>query len=466
MISWCHHATPGRALACATVLLLLPSSNALDGQQPTANGVERHAITLEQALAEARLGNADLGLSAAQARMAEAELGRARATLLPNASVTSGWMRTSDPVATFGTKLRQGRFSEADFSLRALNDPLPVEDWESRASVAWEPVAPSRWAARSAASHGARAADWSEVRAREATDYRTRVLYFGALRAAEREAAASSALEAAEAVLEQFRRRSEQGRLTDADVLQARAERETARADLAAVRQGREEAAVVLAVHLGWSPEERLPEPVDRLEEPPSRPTSHAVAATGRLDERSDLRAAAERVRAAEGRVSGARLDFLPTLGAFGSWSSHGTGPFEGAGTDWTVGIGLHWSLFEGWGRGADLEAARAGLAAARLERERALREARGEVLLARRGLQAAAESYEAARAAREAAGSGRELMRRRFGEGLATPADLLQAEARARAAEAAAVDALARYHMAAARLRFASGGPFEEVGR
>lgn len=457
---------PG-ALALAVILAPLLAAFPARGQAQ-AMGAEHRGITLEEAIREARRGNADLGLSRARERMAAAEAGMARAALLPSASVSSGWTRTTDPVATFGTKLRQGRFSQPDFALEALNDPRPVEDWESRASVGWEPVVPARWARRSAAEHASRAAGWTKSRTRQATDYRTRLFYYETLRTAGRVEAAEAAVAAAEAVFEQFQRREEQGLVTRADVLQARAELEAARAETAAARQVEREATVALAVHLGWSPEERLPRPLDELS-PPSGSAAGSERADGEaaeLAQRSDLRAAEEGVRAAEAEVDAARLAFLPALGAFATWASHGTAPFGGDGTDWTVGVGLRWSLFEGLGRNAELESARAGLAAARLERERAVRSARGELLLARRALAATEEAFEAARSAREAARTGRDLMRRRFAEGLATPADLLQAEARTRTREAAAVDALARYHQAKARLRFATAAHTGEVGR
>lgn len=457
---------PG-ALVLAVLLTSLLTAIPSGAQEPAARP-ERRGITLEEAIQEARRGNADLGLSEARERMAAAEAGLARAALLPNASVSSAWTRTTDPVATFGTKLRQGRFGQSDFALEALNDPYPVEDWESRASLGWEPVVPARWARRSAAEHASRASGWTRTRTRQATDYRTRLYYYEALRTADRVEAARAAVDAAEAVLEQFRRREEQGLVTRADVLQARAELDAARAGAAGARQGEREAAVALAVHLGWSPDERLPRPLDELT-PPSGPGAGPVRAGGEaagVRQRSDLMAAEEGVRAAEAEVEAARLAFLPALGAFATWANHGTAPFSGDGTDWTVGVGLRWSLFEGLGRNAELESARAGLTAARLERERAVRSARGELLLARRALRAAGEAFEAARSAREAARTGRDLMRRRFAEGLATPADLLQAEARTRTTETGAVDALARYHQARARLRFATAAPTGEGER
>ncbi len=60
-----------------------------------------------------------------------------------------------------------------------------------------------------------------------------------------------------------------------------------------------------------------------------------------------------------------------------------------------------------------------------------------------------------ATQAAARAAESGRDLMRRRFDEGLATAADLLQAEARATGMRNQAINALAQFHTAVARLEF-----------
>ena len=444
-------ATVGALLAC-----VVAGSGA--SAQPAPDEPPSRPLGLEEALEEARRHNTTLRLSGVEERIARSELVRARAALLPRLSVSSGWTRSVDPVAVFGTKLRQGRFGEPDFAPSALNDPAAVDDWETRASAGWDVLDPSRWAARSSADHGARAAGWIERRTAEATDYRTRVLYYESQRGRERVAAAEAAREAAGEVVRQFERRRDEGLLTRADLLQARAEHQAARAEVAAARQAAREAGVELAVHLGWSPD-TMPVATEEPAEPGPIPTP-----AGTAGERADVRAAAERVRAAEAGVSSARLSFLPTLGTFAAWSSHADEAFGGDGTDWTVGVGLRWSVFEGLGRKADLERARAELTAARLEHDRLVREARGEVVSARHGLTAAREAFQAAVAAREAAVAGRDLMRRRFGEGLATPAELLQAEARARRAEARSVDALARYHIARARLRFARAETRQET--
>jgi cobalt-zinc-cadmium efflux system outer membrane protein len=171
---------------------------------------------------------------------------------------------------------------------------------------------------------------------------------------------------------------------------------------------------------------------------------------------RADLRARAAAVDAAESARTKARLSWLPSLDAFASYSIHGQDFLSDSGDDWTVGVALRWDVFTGLRRPAEAERAGAELRAAELEYRQGLREARGEVRRARRAVASAREAVEASRAAREAAREGRDLLRRRFEEGLATAADLLQAEARATAMAVRAVDALAGYHVAVARLRFA----------
>lgn len=447
-------APTGRLAAVLGILggiVALAAGPAAAQQTPAAGTGGVVELSLREAVERAREQNVELRLAGARSEGSRARARAAAAPLLPRLDLESGWGRTTDPVGAFGTKLRQGVFGSDDLAIDALNAPDPIGDWSTSAVVRWSVASPDRWAARSAADRRAASTEWSEARSREATDLRTRTLYYGALRAEARVRTAEAALEAARSTGERFRRRREEGMLTEADLLQARAEREAAEADVAAAREGRHGARIELGLHLGWDPDDSLPSPSDSLA-PPEEPAPAEFDPT----RRADVLARAAAVEAAEAGSRQAELSWLPSLEAFGSWSRHGDDPFSGGGTGWTVGVGLRWSLFTGFRRPAEAREADAELMAARLEHRQALREARGEVQRTRRSVKAARRAVEASRAAREAAREGRELMRRRFEEGLATPSDLLQAEARATAMEVRAVDALARYHVARARLRFA----------
>lgn len=413
-------------------------------------------VTLERALEEAKRANPALRLAGERREMAEAGSRLASSRLLPRLDLESGWLRSGDPVAVFGTKLRQGTFGPSDLAIDALNDPAPADDWRTALRLSWAGASPQVWAARSAAGHRAAAAELEAVRVRQATAYRTRVLYFEAVREEARVEAAGAAREAASATVDRFRRRHEEGLATRADLLQARAELSAARAELLDARRRREDARLRLGLHLGWGADS-LPAPTDSLASP--RPLPEApLDPTGR----PDLRARHQALEAAEAEEARAKMGYLPRLEAFADYSLHDAEPFGSSGTDWSVGVGLRWNLFGGFGRSARVQRSSAGVQAARIEHRQAVREARVEVRQARRAVAATERAVEATAAAREASLEGRELMRRRFEEGLATPSDLLEAEARAVRMRARAIDALADYHVARAGLRLALG---HEIG-
>ena len=128
---------------------------------------------------------------------------------------------------------------------------------------------------------------------------------------------------------------------------------------------------------------------------------------------------------------------------------------FQKDGDNWTVGVGLKWNIFSGFSRSKDKQRADAAHSIAQTRYDEAFRKATAELAEARDGVNSARQAVAATLAADAAAEAGAELMRRRFEEGLATAADLLQAETRRAQAESHAIDAQAGLHMAEARLRF-----------
>lgn len=421
-----------------------------------------HAAPAQEVVRPLTLGEAEtialgrapaLQVAVERSRAAEAQARAAGSFRYPSLELRTGWLRSDDPVAAFGTKLRQQRFQEADFALSTLNDPPPVTDWTAGAGLTWRALDPTAWAARAAGREAAAAADWSAERARTHVLFRTRALYYRIVQAEARVGAAEAAVEAGRATVQRFTRRREEGLLTRADALQAEAELAAAEARLAGVRQLRDEARLELGLHLGWAADS-VPGAADAL--PPVHPLAPLPEDGGRTARRSDLRALEARVRSAEASLRGARHHWFPAFEAFAGYQKHADAPFASDGTQWSIGLGLRWTAFDGLAREARAEVAMAKLRAARVEYEDALRSARVEARLARQAVESTLTALTASEAAWRAAAEGRELMRRRFEEGLAGATDLLAAEARAAELEARAIDALGDHHVARARLRFA----------
>lgn len=450
-----------RMLWIGVVLLAVFPGSTL-GQQ---SGAVR-SISLDEAIAEALEGNAGLAISRAETDVASAGAKQASSFLWPRIDVASGWTRSNDPVFAFGTKLRQGIFVESDLALDALNNPDPISDWETSASLQWKLLSPQVWAGRSAASNAAEAADWKELRTREATVLRTEVLYLEAQRADAQTRAAKRAEEAALSARDVFERREAEGFLTRAEVLQAEADYQGAVAGRIEAEHREADAYRQLAVYLGWGPEVTLAL-TDTLElvavaagdpDASSDPDRvRADGATGPFDPalRADLQALAKARDAAAANASRAKLGYLPELDAFAGYAMHGSGLFQDDGNSWIGGVALRWNVFSGLSRSADTRRADAERAIAETRYDASLRAARAEVLEARGAVDAAFRAASAAVIGDRAASLGRDLMRMRFDEGLATATDLLAADSRAARARSGAINASAVYMMAEARLRY-----------
>ena len=458
----------GGALLAAAAALLLPASSpaahsAAVQQAPPAesDSVVRRSLSLEETVRRALEGNPDLQVSRLRERMAGAGVQRATSALLPRVQVTSGWQRTNDPVGVFGTKLRQGRFAREDLAIDALNDPLPITDWTSAAEARWSVLDPGRWSQRSAASSQAAAARWRATRSRQGTEFRARALYYDASRAEAELEAARAGEEAARDNLELFRNRRDEGLLTEADVLQAEAEVEAARARRIEARRSLREARETLGLFLGWSPDS-VPVPSDTMAEPEAVESGEEFVP----ERRSDLRALEAMAEAARSEEDAAWRQYLPAVDAFGRWALHDADtPLGADGDNWSVGVQLRWTLFAGLGREAARRQADLAAQEARLQYTSAVREATAEVRQARRAVESARQRVEATRAARRAAERGRDLTRRRFQEGLAIASDVLRAESRVTAMRSRAIQALAGYHVALARLRFARSQDLNSPG-
>ncbi len=442
LMSW-----PGRTLVLVAAAVLFGPTAPAEGQAGPPV-LDAEPVTLEQARLEAAERSLDVRAARARARAADAGRASAGAFRWPTVGAEAGAVVSDDPVAAFGGRLRQGRFTQADFDPALLNDPDALTDWSGAVGAEWAPLDLSAMAGLEAARLRAEAAGLGAAWARRAAVFRAEARYLEAVGAARRLSAAERTLEAADANLAVMERRAEEGLLTDADLLQARAARSGAEAAVIDAERIVADARARLGLALGW-PAGRIPVPADSVFVLP-----HEVDRAS-LEARADLRASRAGVAAAEARARQARRARLPTLSGFARLETHSSDPFDGIRDDWTVGVQLRVPLFTGFRVGAEARAAEAMGEAAALDHEDRTRAARTEVAEARRGLEAATRGAEAARAGALAADEAARLVRRRFQEGLATTADLLDAEARADGLRTRAVQAELARHLAAARLAF-----------
>jgi outer membrane protein TolC len=246
----------------------------------------------------------------------------------------------------------------------------------------------------------------------------------------------------------------DEGVLTRADLLQAEADYSFAVARRVDAERQELDARRRLAVFLGGDGA-ALPVLTDSLRVEALETEDSAPLLAFDPSVRADLRALSSVRDAAQAGSKRAGRQYMPEIGVFADYAIHSAEAFRSDGDSWTVGVGLKWNIFSGFSRSNDRQRADAAQTIAETRYQEALRQANAELAEARGGVSAARQAVAAMVAASSAAEAGAQLMRRRFEEGLATPADLLQAESRRAQAESHAIDAQAAFRMAEAQLRF-----------
>jgi outer membrane protein TolC len=425
------------SLANPAVPDTLPLS--LDGAVERALA-ENPALRAERA--EAR-GTAQLGLSATRG-------------FLPSVGLDLVGLRTTDPVAVFGLKLRQGGFAAGDLSLDALNAPAAFGGFSTGLRVDVPLVALEGLFGYGAARRMGAARAAAAGRAAGATVLQVTQAYWDAQLAALRVAALDTALAAARAHERQAEALRAQGLVTGLDARLARLQaadvevRRLAAAAEADNARSRLRALLALPQDFGL----RL---TDSLRG--DREARCAATAECALDRRGDLGALRAAVGAASLAVKSAWAAQFPQVAAFAAVGHHGhEAPWGDGSGDWTVGIGARWALFPALSGVAAVRRARAEADAGRARLESAERQADVEAATARRLVEAARAGATVAAEAEREAGAALEQAELRYRTGAAPITELLDVQAAATHATLNHLNARRDLLLALALLDFAYG--------
>ncbi len=416
-------------------------------------------VTLKQAVEIALEKNPMRKAALAETRAAAAGVKEAQSALLPRIVFSETATRGNDPVYAFGTRLRQQRFTAADFALNRLNTPNAIGNFGTRFAGQWnlfDSFAKYKNIGRArdmkdAASHQLERNDQEIV-------FQVVDAYYGLLLALREAEVAEQSAKTSEALLSRSKARFESGLAVQSDFLSAQVNAASREQQLIGARNAVSIARAQLSNALGlasvpdWQPAEALAEsslPVEGLDELERRA----------LAERPDLKRIASEQAAQDKSVAAAKSAFGPKLNVFAGWEADNPTLFAGGGgNNWTGGVELSFDIFSGGQKAAELSREKAVR-----ERVSALREAaengvRLEVRRAYYDADSARRQVEVARAATEQARESLRINQNRYDSGLATITDLLRVDESDRRAQADYWNAVYRYRTSFARLQLATG--------
>jgi outer membrane protein TolC len=404
----------------------------LEGQTGPGAEPEELRLSLDEAVALALDANPGLKAQRATAE-AKAQLPlQASPAFLPSVSLGVQGMRTTDPVAVFGLKLRQENFAEQDLALDALNRPDAYAGYNASATVQLPLLVPEGLYGYAAARKAAEAEAAGSRRAVGATRFFTIQAYTGAQLAARQVEALDTYLAAVRAHVVQAEAMRDQGLVTGLDARMANLKASEIEVQRLSAEAQAENAVSALRTILA------LPDSVELVltEDLNSSPASSACASADAdcsWEARGDLQAYAAGAEAAAHGVKMAWASQLPALAAFGSLGHYAQdAPFGNGSGDWTIGIGLSWNPFKGLAGVGAVRAAKAEERAVQAQREAAYRQAELEVLQASRMLEAAFQRTLVAASATEEAQVALEQASLRYRTGTAPITELLDVQAAA----------------------------------
>ncbi len=415
------------------------------------------ALSLTAAIGIALQHNPEAQAARYQLESATSQVTAARSGLMPQVNVSETFNRTNSPLWAFGTKLNQGDIQASDFDPNRLNNPDPIDNFDSALNVSWTLFDGGRtWIGWHQAQEGQEAARQGLLRSEQQVVANTATAYAGLLMAREDLNVVQTALATARAHLKEINDRFGNGMVVKSDVLRA----EVRIADLLQQRLQAESGVAVAQAMLNAA--------MGRTTDPPlvlTTPFESGIPVDGALeqwlakalDQRPDLIAMKIQEDIARKEVERCRAAHLPTFALQSSYEINSE-DFGRTADNYSVGAVMQLNLFSGEGISAKTAAARASL-----ERVRALRQGlelavRMQTREAFYRASSAWQSIDVAQAAVAQAEEGLRIVDNRYQSGLLTIVGLLDAEVARQQALTQQYKAMHDYEVARIDLFLAAG--------
>jgi len=432
--------------AAAFAFLLAPAAV---GQTP---------LSLRQAVSMALEKNPQRRMAVADQHAAEAGVQEARSGLLPRVSFTESATRGNDPVYVFGTRLRQERFTVADFALNRLNTPTPIGNFSSRFSGNWslfDSFANLKSLAR--AKDLQQAAGHQLERADQETIFRVVQAYLGLLLAQKEQDVAEQSVKTAQSILDRSQARYQSGVVVQSDLLSAQVRLASRQEELIRARSNLAFAAAQLDTAMGVPADTEF-QPSQGLSEGALPQAALADLETRALASRPDLKQIAAQQTAQEKSVSIAKSAFGPKLNAFGGWETESATLSQVQGNNWVAGLELQLDLFQGGARKAQLTRERALQERIAAAHQAAADQVHLEVRRAYYDFDSARQQVVVGQAAVGQAEESMRINQNRYDAGITTITDLLTIEEATRRTQTGYWEAVYRLRTSYANLELATG--------
>jgi len=440
------------ALSLAVAWLPLGAASAQQEAQPSS-------LALQQAVNVALEKNPLRKAAIADAKVASASVRAARSFLMPHLSFSETATRGDDPVYVFGSKLRQQRFTQADFTLNKLNTPLPFGNFATRFGGTWNLFDSfATWHGVNQAKQMNEAAGHQLDRTDQEIVFRVVSSYYDVLLAAKELEVAKQSAKTANSIMDRSQSKFDSGLTVESDLLTAKVRMAARQQEVIRARNTLEVARAQMNTAMGMPLDSPFQLTGGLAERKLSIPAILDVEKHA-LTNRPDLKRIASEEQAQRQSVSIAKSSFGPRVNAFAGWEmDNPTFVAGGGGNNWLGGIEVQFDIFQGGAKRAELSRQRALEEKVVAMKQAASDAVRLEVRRAYYETDAIRQQIEVARAAIAQAQESLRINQDRYDSGLTTITDLLSAEDAARRSQTDYWEAVYHFHTSYANLELASG--------
>ncbi len=293
---------------------------------------------------------------------------------MPRLTFSETATRGNDPVYVFGSKLRQQRFTSADFALNKLNTPSPFGNFSTRFGGSWNLFDSfASWHGVNRAKQMNEAAGHQLERTEQEIVFRVVDAYYGVLLASKQLEVAEQAVKTSQSIMDRSQARFDSGLVVESDLLTAKVRMAARQQELIRARNNLDLARAQLSTAMGV-PVDSLFQPAEALAERTLPVPVLQEVEKQALTNRPDLKRIQSEEAAQRQSVAIAKSSFGPRVNAFAGWEmDNPTFVAGGGGNNWLGGIEVQFDIFQGGAKRAELSRERA------LRRESDSHEASGQ---------------------------------------------------------------------------------------
>ncbi|MRT93542.1 TolC family protein [Ancylomarina sp. 16SWW S1-10-2] len=409
-----------RNITCRLIIFLVLFSPLFAVAQ--SNGVN---ISLKEALLKAEENNKEIKKSKSRVEIAKANYQQSNSLFLPGINLSHTAVRTNDPLASFGFKLKQEVVTSGDFNPVLLNDPGSMSNFQTQIKVEQPLLNFDGIYERKAAKLGFDAVSLQSERMAEYVKFEVKKAYKQLQLAQEAVNVFEKVKAGTDANLKQSLDFFEEDLIKEADVLAAKVRALEVQNNLNQSINQRQGASDYLAFLIGMESSDVL-SATDVFQEPLM---SSNLNDEKNNEDRSDILAYKKGVSAKEQMLKSARNKFLPRINAFGAYEWNDKDFLGTSANNYMIGASLSWDLFKGYKNIASVKKAKAELQLQKFDFDDYLEQNNLKIKDAKRSLILSIQKIETGRLAKEQSEEALRIRTNRFKQGLEKMTDLIQSE-------------------------------------